>query len=170
MTRAKLNIGLDPILTVFCKHQPAFSLLLIDEGLFCWLCTTSADDFVSNHPRCALHPSWHCFCKSLDVILQLLSDIQMSWQSSRSVESRFCPQLCCPHCLKLDLWTAVFEILRMKPSFKTFLFNSFGMVNSYYVMPIIFEVLIALFLPSSCSCCKRTVMTTAVVFILFLVK
>ncbi len=90
------------------------------------------------------------FYRSLDVIRQLLSDIGMSWWSSRSVESRFrlmpvcsfvVPNVCS---LTLFLWTAVFQILRMEatwhslsvkpelnpffPSIKIFLFNSFGMV------------------------------------------
>ena len=62
---------------------------------------------------------------------------------------------------------------RIEPFFsslKTFLFNYFGMVNSYFFDSNYFEILLALFLPSSWSDCKRIVMTTAVVFILFLVK
>ncbi len=36
----------------------------------------------------------------------------------------------------------------------------FGMVNSYYLIPITLEVLLALFLPSSWSYCKRIVIVT----------
>lgn len=97
---AKLKIGLiredeltpvlySPILMVFCKPQPDSSLLLIDERLISSFARLQPclQEPVSNHPLLALHP-----CRlSLDFILQLLSDIQMSWWSSQSVESHFCP-------------------------------------------------------------------------------
>ena len=67
----------------------------------------------------------HSFCRSLDVILRLLTDIRISWRSSWSVESRFCPlpvwsfvvpKVCC---LTLFLWTAVLEILRMEATWRS---------------------------------------------------
>ncbi len=206
MTRcwAKLKTGLireddltpvlyGPILMIFCKPQQRLM-----KGFFLALHDLSPAPRSLFRAVLAVHftPAaiCHSFCRSLDVILRLLSDIWMSWRSSRSVETHFRPLPVCSFvvpnvcCLTLFLWTAILEILRMEAtwhslypsaskariepffsSLKTFLFNSFGTVNSYFLIPITFEVLLALFLPSSWSYCKRIVMT-AVVFILFLVK
>ena len=54
----------------------------------------------------------HSFCRSLDVILRLLSDNWMNWRLPRSVESRFRPLTVCSFvvldvcCLTLFLWTS----------------------------------------------------------------
>ncbi len=49
------------------------------------------------------------FCRSLDIILRLLSDFRMYWWSSRSVES-FCPSLLSP---VSPAWPSSYELLSL---------------------------------------------------------
>lgn len=84
------------------KTQPGSSLLCTDGGLFFELCMTSTlfRTILVMH----LQPPFAIFCTSLDAILWLLSDIQGSWWSFHSMESRFrllpvcdfvVPNVCC---------------------------------------------------------------------------
>ncbi len=152
-----------PVLVVFCKPQPGFYLLLMDEGLFSAL-----------PPRACMEPSSPCtspqlmlvilFVGHFDVILRLLSDIRMSlvvihqWRVvfilCRSVVLLSSMSQCIPLPVKPEL----------NPSFPH---SPFGMFSSYFI-PFTLEVLTSTVFVFQLqeSYCKRIVK----VFILFFIK
>ncbi len=141
MTRcwAKLKIGLirekdltsvlyGPIRVVFANLSLALLCFSLMKGFFLALHDFSSASRSLFWTILAMHFTQaavcHSFCRPLDVILWL-SDIQMSWRLSRSVESHcrplqvwsfVVPNVCS---LTLFLWTAVFEILRIEVAWRS---------------------------------------------------